>query len=43
MFGDGSVFGSSAASVRDEQVERAVATWLFSPRAIQNTHQVEDI
>jgi hypothetical protein len=36
-------FGSSAASVRDELVERAVNTWLFNPRPIQNEHQVRDV
>jgi hypothetical protein len=39
----GQSLGSSAASVREEAVERAVASWLFSPRPIQNEHQVENI
>jgi hypothetical protein len=43
MLSDGHAWGSSAASVRDEQVERVVATWLFNPKPIQNEHQVSDI
>jgi hypothetical protein len=35
--------GSSAASVREEAVERPANSWLFNPRPVQNEHQVRDI
>jgi hypothetical protein len=43
MYANGNSWGSSAAGVREDGVERPGNTWLFTARAIGNKHAIGDI